>query len=201
MRYALVLLALSAACSDFKMQREAEAKRRAEFQKSVAPDSGVATPEPKFEAPDDWETVRLAMGGYFRQPEGFTFGLRGAVLGCDYAPPADSAVLPKDIAMPFPMTLTTRKGQIGEIAYANGFTIDSTDIAEHGSKETPAMRRGEGFLLLSGRRMVFGATRHPHGCMIIWAARGVQVNPDTMALVMSTVRFGAPPAAKPDSSF
>jgi len=186
MRYtALLLLLTAAACTGDT--------RRAARQFGVA-DSGIPTPPPPpFEAPDSWDTVRLASGVSFRQPGGFTFGLSGARLSCDAnTPPADSAVLPREVALPFPMTLTTRKGLVGPIAYANGFTIDSTDIAEHGGAEAPSIRRGEGWLLLHGKRMVFGASRHPDGCQIIWAARGVEINPDTLALVMGTVRFGAP---------
>lgn len=186
MRSLVLALAFVAACgNDTRRQRDAFL--------AAHPDSGVATPPPPpFEAPDAWETVRLASGVTFQQPVGFTFGLGGARILCDASTPgADSAVFPRDVAMSWPLMLTTRRGLVGQIAYTNGFTVDSTDIAEHGVSDPPAIRRGEGFLLLKGERRIFGATRHPDGCNIVWAARGFDVNADTLQLVMGTVRFGA----------
>lgn len=166
------------------------------------PDSGVAPPPPPpFEAPDTWEQVNLPSGIQFRQPHGFTFGLGRANLACNAdTPPADSAVYPKDMAMRWPLTLSMRRGTVSKIAFTNGFTIDSTDIAEHGGDaDAPTIHRGEGWILFSGKNVLFGAVRHPEGCQIIWAARGIEIDSDTLGMVMSTVRFGAP-EPPPDST-
>ncbi len=180
-----------AACGDAKPTREFV----------PLPDSGFQpAPTPPFEAPESWEVVQLKSGVEFRQPEGFTFGLGGANLECNaQTPAADSAVFPKDVAMRWPLALMMRRGTVSRIAFANGFTIDSTDIAEHGGAagaDAPTIRRGDGWMLLSGKRVLFGATRYREDCQIIWAARGFEIDADTLGMVMSTVRFGATPVAR-----
>src|SRR5690242_7407779 len=126
-----------------------EPKRRVQF-KDIADSNGVPTPPPPpFQAPDEWETVTLRNGMTFRQPEAFTFGLGGARLRCDEETPgADSAVFPRDVHMTWPLTLSMRRGDLARIAFNNGFTIDSTEMAEHGTSEVPVVRRGEGWFLL-----------------------------------------------------
>lgn len=150
----------------------------------------VPPPAPTFTVPDDWETVQLPNGVTFKQPPAFT-AVGAARLACDAnTPDFDRPVMPTDETMPWPLTLNVRRGQLGKIAYTNGFTLDSTDIAEHHEAAPPKVYRGEGYLLLRGTRLTFGAVRHAAGCYIIWAARGLDINADTLGKVMGTVRSG-----------
>lgn len=165
---------------------------------SVAPTSTRA----EFDVPRNWELVRNPDGMYFYQPLGFTFGLNATRLDqCDSSTPgADVPVLDRGFLEFWPITIAMRRGDLNRIARANGFTLDSTAMAAHEGDST-TMRRGEGWLLLSGRSAVanitFASTRAPGGCYLIWAARGMDIDPDTLGLVLSTVKFGSPPSPPP----
>jgi len=147
--------------------------------------------------PESWDTVTNPNGIQFRQPAGFTFGLDAARLdSCDAnTPAADSAIFDKTFLERWPLTLAVRRGDVNRIASTNGFTLDSTDVATHeGGGGATTMRTGEGWLLLSGRtaagiNVLFAAVRVPGGCHLIWAARGAELNADTLALVLSSVRL------------
>ena len=165
---------------------------------SVAPTSTRA----EFDVPQNWELVRNPAGMYFYQPRGFTFGLNATPLDqCDATTPgADVPVLDRGFLDFWPLTIAMRRGDLNQIARTNGFTLDSTEVAAHEGDSTTA-RRGEGWLLLSGRSSVasitFASARAPGGCYLIWAARGMDIDPDTLGLVLSTLKFGAPPPSPP----
>ena len=150
-----------------------------------------------FEPPASWERVKLPAGLEFSQPAGFTVVNAPAVV-CDATTmSADSSVLRTELSDRWPLTLAMRRGDLARIARANGFTIDSTDIAAHGQQpgDTTVVRRGEGWLLLYGRtaaRPLLATVRAPDGCSLVWAARGNAINVDTLGLVLGTVRFGTP---------
>ena len=163
----------------------------------------------RFTAPPTWDSVKLSRGVVYRQPTGFTLGLNDTnVPDCDTTTPtADLPVFQRSLADRWPLTLAMRRGDLARLAYVNGFTLDSTRIAVHdqASGDSTRVRRGEGWMLLSGRAQsrgapieaLFGAVRYPGGCYLVLAARGVDINIDTLGYVLSTVRFGAPAAAQP----
>jgi hypothetical protein len=147
-----------------------------------------------FVPPASWERVNLPAGLTFTQPPGFTV-VNAPGTTCDAnTPPADTPVLRTEISDRWPLTLAMRRGDLARIARANGFTIDSTDIAAHGQRpgDTTIVKDGEGWMLLSGRgtNVLFASVRAPNGCYLVWAARGIQINVDTLGLVLGTVRFG-----------
>lgn len=189
LRRALILVPACAACFGY----DAPAKKR----KSTAQVDSTIPGELQvpFVAPAHWEHIKLPSGLEFSQPPGFAVGVNDAAIGlCDASTrPATSAVLNLSLSSHWPLTLGMRRGDRARIAYANGFTLDSTDIAAHGHKaESTRVRRGEGWILLSAPGTLFGAVRTPGGCDLVWAARGANINVDTLGLVISTVRFGAP---------
>jgi hypothetical protein len=150
-----------------------------------------------FLPPASWEHVRLPEGLEFRQPPGFTI-VNAPVIRCDSTTMADSVpVFRTALSDRWPLTLTMRRGDLARIARANSFTIDSTDIAAHRQRagDTTLVRRGEGWLLLSGRStgtpVLLAAVRAPNGCHLLWAGRGVDIDADTLGLVLGTVRFVA----------
>ena len=151
----------------------------------------------RFEAPVTWDSVINPRGMIFRQPAGFTVGLDAVPLeSCnDSTPPADSAIFDKTFMERWPLTLAMRRGDVNQIARANGFTLDSTEVGTHESAGgSTTVRRGEGWILLSGETanqvsVLFAAVRHPAGCQLVWASRGTVLHPDTLGMVLSTVRF------------
>ncbi len=155
---------------------------------------------PSFVPPAAWEHVRLPSGVEFSQPQGFTV-VNAPAVKCDAdTPPADSAILHTELADRWPLTLAMRRGDLSRLAYVNGFTLDSTDVAAHGQKagDSTRVRRGEGWILLSGRAstsVLFAAIRAPAGCYLAWAARGSDISIDTLGLVLGTVKFGVPSPA------
>ncbi|MEX2177297.1 MAG: hypothetical protein WD801_01210, partial [Gemmatimonadaceae bacterium] len=201
MRKSVLLLILSAAACgppDRSRTRELPAQEA-----QVDRGAPVSTRE-AFVAPDSWERVVHPAGLHFLQPVGFTFGLQAArIQECDeHTPRADSPVLDRGFLELWPLTIAMRRGDVNEIARTNGFTLDSTKISVHeGGGDETTVRRGEGWLLLSGRAdrttVLFAANRAPGGCYLIWAARGSDLDPDTLGLVLSTLRFGAPPPPVP----
>jgi hypothetical protein len=150
-----------------------------------------------FQPPPSWERVKLPAGLEFSQPPGFTV-LNAPAVVCDATTmAADSSVLRTELSDRWPLTLAMRRGDLARIARANGFTIDSTDIAAHGQQpgDTTIVRRGEGWLLLYGRtaaRPLLATVRAPDGCSLVWAARGNAINVDTLGLVLGTVKFATP---------
>lgn len=198
------LLAVLLACD----QPQTEAAQRARARAAVRVDSAIP-PDViiPFEPPPSWEHVRLSSGIEYRQPPGFGLGLDDASLpGCDSTTPrADSAVLLTAFGERWPLTLAMRRGDLTRLAYVNGFTLDSVVIGTHGERpergDSTRLRRGEGWQLLSGRTtarngapldVLLGTVRYPGGCYLVVAARGIEINADTLGLVLSTVRFGAP---------
>lgn len=156
---------------------------------------------PAFEVPAWWEPVKLPNGMEFSQPPGFTV-VNAPAVNCDEGTqPAEVPVLQLSLSNRWPLTLSMRRGDLSQIARANGFTIDSTDIAAHDQQpgDTTFVRRGEGWMLLSGRSsaarsdVLFASVRAPQGCYLLWAARGIDIDEDTLGLVLGTVRFGAAP--------
>lgn len=188
----LIIIAL-VACSSGDAPR---ARRRADTAAPV--DSIIPTDlRQAFVAPAEWESVANPNGMTFRQPPGFTLGLNAAQLGqCgENTPPADVPIFDKTFMERWPLTLAMRRGDVNRIARSNGFTLDSTEVGTHESAGgSTTVRRGEGWILLSGETasrvsVMFAAVRHPAGCHMVWAARGADLNPDTLGLVLSTVRF------------
>jgi hypothetical protein len=148
-----------------------------------------------FVPPATWEHVRLPVGLDFRQPPGFTV-VNAPEIRCDSTTLVDTlAVLRTDLSNSWPLTLAMRRGDLARIGRANGFTLDSTDIAAHGQRpgDTTLVRRGEGWLLLSGRsagtNVLLASVRAPNGCYLLWAGRGFDINVDTLGLILGTVRF------------
>lgn len=147
-----------------------------------------------FTPPAAWEHVQLDAGLEFHQPRGFTV-VNAPAIRCDANTLADSVpVLNTGISDRWPLTLAMRRGDMARVARANGFTIDSTDIAAHGQRpgDTTVVRRGEGWLLLNGRgggNPLLAAVRAPNGCHLLWASRGTEISVDTLGLVLGTVRF------------
>ncbi|MGH7637161.1 MAG: hypothetical protein ACREOK_05875, partial [Gemmatimonadaceae bacterium] len=143
-----------------------------------------------FRPPQSWEHVHLPEGLEFRQPPGFTI-VKAPEIRCDSTTMADSIpVFRTALSDRWPLTLTMRRGDLARIARANGFTVDSADIAAHGQRagDTALVRRGEGWLLLSGHSsgtpVLLASVRAPNGCHLLWAGRGVDINADTLGLVL-----------------
>jgi hypothetical protein len=168
----------------------------------------------RFEPPPSWESVKLSTGIEYRQPPGFGLRINDASLtACDTTTTrADTPVLQTAFAERWPLTLAVRRGDLTRLAYVNGFTLDSVVIGTHGERpergDTTRLRRGEGWQLLTGRTtarsgepldILLGTVRYPGGCYLVVAARGVEINADTLGMVLSTVRFGAPPPKKADA--
>ncbi len=150
-----------------------------------------------FQPPPTWDHVRLPAGVEFHQPPGFTI-VNAPEIRCDDTTMQDSlAVLRTDLANSWPLTLAMRRGDLARIARANGFIIDSTDIATQGQRagDTTRVRRGEGWMLLSGKstgtNVLLASVRAPNGCYLLWAGRGFDISVDTLGLVLGTVRFVA----------
>jgi hypothetical protein len=189
--YLLVATSIAACTAD----APGSSRRRSRAPNAAEVDSGIpGEVRQSFVAPESWDTVTNASGLTFRQPREFTTGLGSARLGgCGAATPgAEVPVLDKGFLERWPLTLGMRRGDVNQIASANGFTIDSTDVATHDGEGT-RLRTGEGWTLLSGRSngvtVLFAAVRHPAGCHLIWAARGAELNTDTLGMVLATVRF------------
>lgn len=191
-RIALLILALAVACSSGDTQRRRRADTAAAVDTVIPVDVRQA-----FVAPDAWESVTNPSGMTFRQPEHFTLGLNAVQLGqCnDGTPQAETPIFDKTFMERWPLTLAMRRGDVNRIARTNGFTLDSTEVGTHESAGgSTTVKRGEGWILLSGRTasnmaVLFAAVRHPAGCHMVWAARGADLNPDTLGMVLSTVRF------------
>lgn len=174
--------------------------RRVRAETAAPVDSARGELQVRFQAPETWELVSNPSGLRFRQPPGFTVGLNVARVGsCDSATPAaDSAIFDKTFLERWPLTLAMRRGDVNQIARANGFTLDSTDVATHESSGAgTTLKTGEGWLLLSGETasrvsVLFASVRHPAGCNLIWAARGADLDADTLGMVLATVRFENP---------
>lgn len=198
-----LLLLLLLACD----QPQTERARRTRTSFGVRVDS-VIPPDRTipFEIPASWETVKLASGVQYHQPPGFALGLNDNMVGgCNAQTyPVDSAVLHTAFANRWPLTLAMRRGDLNRLARVNGFILDSTIITTSGQRapDSTRVRQGEGWLLASGRTWVrndpvdilFGAVRYPGGCYLALAARGVDINIDTLGYVLGTVKF---PAAAP----
>jgi hypothetical protein len=192
-RTVLLLIALGVACSDGGDNRK---RRRTD---TAAPVDTMAAMDIRhgFVAPAEWEQVSNPSGLTFRQPQQFTLGLNAAAIEqCnDSTPQADAPVFDKTFMERWPLTLAMRRGDVNRIARANGFTLDSTEVGTHESTGgSTTVKRGEGWLLLSGETansvsVLFAAVRHPAGCHLVWASRGADLNPDTLGMVLSTVRF------------
>lgn len=197
MRGTLVgMLLLLVACGPGEVERR-RAQRRA-MKDTAAPVDTTFTGSVRevTEIPATWDTVVNPNGVTFRQPRGFTFGLDAARLDkCDRATPAaDSAIFDKTFLDRWPLTLAVRRGDLNAIARTNGFTLDSTDVATHEGGDSTTLRSGEGWMLLSGQtakgvNVLFAAKRLPGDCYLIWAARGAELDPDTLGLVLTTVRY------------
>lgn len=192
-RFVLAGLAFAVACSAGESPR-----KRPRADTAAAVDSIIPTDvRQAFVVPAEWDTIVNPNGMTFRQPPGFTLGLDAARLGkCDdSAPEADMPVFDKTFMERWPLTLGMRRGDVNRIARANGFTLDSTEVGTHESAGgSTTVKRGEGWILLSGETanrvsVTFAAVRHPAGCHMVWAARGADLNPDTLGMVLSTVRF------------
>jgi hypothetical protein len=195
----LALVALTLACNEPRPEGPAPRRRGTKATKaadrtdtSLPMDIKVA-----FEPPASWERVRLPGGIEFSQPPGFTVVNAPAVVCNASTLPADSSVLQTALSDRWPLTLAMRRGDLARIARANSFTTDSTDIAAHGQQpgDTTIVRRGEGWRLLYGRtraRPLLATVRAPDGCSLVWAARGSEINVDTLGLVLGTVKFAAP---------
>ena len=148
-----------------------------------------------FVPPTAWEHVRLPVGLDFHQPPGFTI-VNAPAIRCDSTTLADTLpVLRTELSNSWPLTLAMRRGDLARIGRANGFILDSTDIVAQGQRpgDTTLVRRGEGWLLLSGRSagtsVFLASVRAPNGCYLLWAGRGFDISVDTLGLVLGTVRF------------
>jgi hypothetical protein len=190
----LVVLALAVLACDTR----SAAERRARGTKVVDLTDRTLPMDARipFVPPPTWEHVRLPAGFDFRQPPGFTI-LNAPAIRCDSTTLPDSIpVLRTDLSNSWPLTLAMRRGDLSRIGRANGFTLDSTDIAAHRQRpgDTTLVRRGEGWLLLSGRNagtsVLLASVRAPNGCFLLWAGRGFDISVDTLGLVLGTVRFG-----------
>ncbi|HMC54506.1 MAG TPA: hypothetical protein VKH19_04995 [Gemmatimonadaceae bacterium] len=195
----LVALTLLAACSpppsDDRQRRRSTKTASGPRVDSVRPEVQMA-----FEAPASWDTVRLSRGVVFHQPPRYGLGLSDATLTvCDSATTAEVPVFNAAISDRWPLTLALRRGDLNRMARANGFVLDSTVIATQGQPpgDSTLMRRGEGWMLVSGRtmsrgqplRVLFGTVRYPGGCYLVMAARGVDISVDTLGMVLSTIRY------------
>ena len=193
-RLVFVLFAFALACST----GDAPSRKRRRADTAAPVDTVIPTDVRQgFTAPETWETVTNPNGLTFQQPPGFTLGLDAARLeSCDAdTPDAEMPVFDKTFMERWPLTLAMRRGDVNRIARTNGFTLDSTEVGTHESGGgSTTMKRGEGWLLLSGETanrvsVLFAAVRHPAGCHLVWASRGAELHPDTLGLVLSTVRF------------
>ena len=193
-RFILAVVVLPLACST----SDAPARKRRWADTAAPVDSVIPTDVREgFTPPETWETVTNPNGLVFSQPPAFTLGLDAARLeSCDAdTPDAEMPVFDKTFMERWPLTLAMRRGDVNRIARTNGFTLDSTEIATHESGgASTTMKRGEGWLLLTGQTanrvsVLFAAVRHPAGCHLVWASRGAELHPDTLGLVLSTVRF------------
>jgi hypothetical protein len=208
MRRVPLVLMLLLACD----QPQTEQARRARAAAVVRRLDSTMPPDViiRFTAPASWEVVRLSRGIEYRRPPGSTIGLSDVMLGgCDAETlPADMPLFQQSISNSWPLTVAMRRGDLARLARANGFILDSAVIATYGQapSDSTSVRRGEGWLLLSGRTQVrnlplpvsFGALRYPGGCYLVVASRGVDLNVDTLGYVLSTVRFGPSAVAQPE---
>ena len=190
---AIVALATLASCDPPNTDRR---PRRTKVQDLIDTSRRMDVRVP-FQPPASWEHVRLPEGLEFRQPPGFTI-VNAPEIRCDSTTIGDTMpVFRTELSDRWPLTLTMRRGDLARIARANSFTIDSTDIAAHRQRahDTTLVRRGEGWLLLSGRSsgtpVLLASVRAPNGCYLLWAGRGVDIDADTLGLVLGTVRFVA----------
>jgi hypothetical protein len=162
------------------------------------PDTTVPIPgelQRAFVPPPEWERISLASGLEFSQPRGFMVRVTDNAVGlCDEnTRGGNEPVLDTTFAAHLPLTVRMRRGERADIARANGFVLDSTEITAIGqSAEKTRVRHGEGWILLSAAGSLFGAVRHPGGCQLVWAARGTEINLDTLGYVIASVRFGTP---------
>jgi len=198
-RALFLLAAVALACNEPRPEGlDKPARRRAVKAVDRTDTSLPMNIAPVFVPPASWERVKLPSGIEFSQPPGFTV-VNAPAIKCDARTfPADSAILHLGLSNRWPLTLAMRRGDLSRIARANGFTLDSTDIVAIGQRpgDTTLVRRGEGWMLLSGRsastNVLLASTRAPQGCYLLWTARGMDINADTLGLVISTVRFSAP---------
>lgn len=193
-------LLLLAACSPAPA-RDERPRRRGTQSAAVDPTKPApAEVQVAFEAPATWDSVRLSRGMEFHQPPGYGLGISDATLTeCDSATGADTPVFDQSISDRWPLTLALRKGDVNRMARANGFVFDSTKIATVAQPpgDSVRIRRGEGWMLASGRTLshgaplsvLFGTVRYPGGCYLVLAARGVDVSVDTLGMVLSTIRY------------
>lgn len=176
--------------------------RKRPAQNAERPDSfAPAAIQQAFEPPANWEAVRLSRGLRYSQPPGFGLGLSDATLAeCDSTTTgADTPVFDRAISDRWPLTLALRRGDVNRMARANGFVLDSMEIAAIGQHagDSVLVRRGEGWMLASGRttsngaplEVLFGTVRYPGGCYLVLAARGVDISVDTLGMVLSTIRY------------
>ena len=188
----LSILAAAVACDSSEPRRRRRADTAAPVDSVIPADVRQA-----FVAPDEWESVNNPSGLTFRQPPAFTLGLGQVPLEpcTDGTPQAEVPIFDRTFMERWPLTLAMRRGDVNRIARANGFTLDSTEVGTHESgDDSTTVRRGEGWILLSGRTaadvsVLFAAVRHPAGCHLVWGARGADLHPDTLGMVLSTVRF------------
>jgi hypothetical protein len=161
-RTVLLLIAFGVACSDGGDTRK---RRRTD---TAAPVDTMAAMDIRhgFVAPAEWEQVSNPSGLTFRQPQQFTLGLNAAAIEqCnDSTPQADTPIFDRTFMERWPLTLAMRRGDVNRIARTNGFTANDVSV-------------------------LFAAVRHPAGCHLVWASRGADLNPDTLGMVLSTVRF------------
>ena len=190
MRRLALLLLMVLACYDQPAVRRRSAAAGAD---TAAPIPGEL--QRAFTPPPEWEMVRLPSGLEFSQPRGFTVGLTDNAVGlCDASTRGDSVpVIAEGFGQRWPLTVRMRRGERNEIARANGFILDSTEIVAVGqTPERTKVRHGEGWILVSAPGSLFGAVRHPGGCQLVWAARNTEISLDTLGLVIASVRFGQP---------
>lgn len=192
-------LLLLVACGPSDIERRSLEKKKKEDTAAVVDSTYRGSVHDAVEIPATWDSVVNPSGVTFRQPHGFTFGLDAVRLDrCGPGTPgADSAIFDKTFLERWPLTLAMRRGDVNRIASTNGFTLDSTDIATHEGGNSTTVRSGKGWVLLSGRtakgtNVLFAAKRLPGDCYLVWAARGPELDPDTLALVLSSVRYTAP---------
>ena len=194
----LVGLTLLAACSP----PPSDDRPRRRNTKAAGPRVDSARPEVQvaFAPPPGWDTVRLSRGVVFHQPPKYGLGLSDATLtSCESAADADVPIFDARISDRWPLTLALRKGDLNRMARANGFVLDSVKLATIGQPagDSVTVRRGEGWMLASGRTLsrgtplhiLFGTVRYPGGCYLVMAARGVDISADTLGMVLSTIRY------------
>lgn len=197
----LIVLALTVVAACSPPPRDDRPRKRATQAQGAKVDSAIpAEFQTRFEAPPTWDSVRLTRGMEYKQPPRFGLGLSDATLtDCDSAPAASVPVVDQGISDRWPLTLALRRGDQNAMARANGFVLDSTRIATVGqpSGDSVRIRRGEGWMLASGRTLsrgspldvLFGTVRYPGGCYLVLVARGTEINTDTLGMVLSTIRY------------